>query len=122
MSSFTNALILKKYQKQEWEVIQDFTYEVGSLGSGEKITVPSGFVTDLASTPRCIWSIFPTDANYSQAAVLHDWLCFKKGNVERHYDNKEASKIFLEAMEVLKVNKASRLMMYYAVLFFGPKF
>ena len=122
MSSFTNALILKKHDKQEWEVIQEFEYEVGNLGSGEKIKVPTGFVTDLASTPRAVWSIFPPDANYSQAAVLHDWLCFNRGCVEKYYNYKDASKIFLEAMTVLKVNRSSRILMYWAVLVFGPKF
>lgn len=122
MSSFTNALILKKKQKREWEVLQSFAYEVGHLGSGESITVPAGFPSDLASIPRILWSLLPPDGDYSQAAVLHDWLCVKKGKVERQYNSKEVSKIFLESMAVLNVSFLTRHTMYYGVLVFGPKF
>lgn len=122
MSSFTSALILKKKEKREWEVIQDFTYEVGELGSGEAITVPCGFITDLASVPRIFWMLFPPDGTYSQACVLHDWLCYNKGHVERYYDYIQASRIFLEAMEVLKVSRINRNIIYHAVRRFGPKF
>ena len=89
MSSFTNALILKKKKKREWEVLQSFTYEVGHLGSGESIEVPAGFVSDLASVPRIFWPFLPPDGDYSQAAVLHDWLCIRKGNVERNVKHLE---------------------------------
>lgn len=122
MSSFTNALILKKKKKREWEVLQSFTYEVGHLGSGESIEVPAGFVSDLASVPRIFWPFLPPDGDYSQAAVLHDWLCIRKGNVERKYNYIEVSKIFLESMAVLNVNFFIRQTMYYGVLLFGPKF
>jgi hypothetical protein len=122
MSSFTNALILKKKEKREWEVIQDFTYEVGELGSGEAITVPCGFKTDLASIPRIFWSLLPPDGDYSQACVLHDWMCVQKGQVEKYYNYKKTSDIFLEAMEVLKVTKITRQILYRGVLWFGPRF
>ncbi len=122
MSSFTNALIVKKKKKREWEVVQDFSYEVGCLGSGEKITVPAGFVSDLASVPRIFWTLFPPDSSYSQAAVLHDWLCVKRGAVEKSYDYKQVSYIFYESMLVLDVNKFTAKTMYHAVLLFGPKF
>jgi hypothetical protein len=122
MSSFTNALILKKKKKREWEVMQEFTYEVGNLGSGEKITVPTGFVSDLATVPRIFWAVFPPDSTYSQAAVLHDWICKHKGRVERNYDYKQASYIFYESMLVLDVSKITANIMYYGVLIFGPKF
>lgn len=37
-------------------------------------TVPVGYTTDFASTPKFIWSIFPPTGYYQHAAVFHDWL------------------------------------------------
>jgi hypothetical protein len=122
MSSFTNALIAKKLKKRDWEVVESFSYDVGELGSGETITVPAGFVSDLASIPRPLWTIFPPDGSYTQAAVLHDWVCKKKGKVEKQYDYKQVSKIFSESLNVLDVSFLTRQAMYYGVLLFGPRF
>lgn len=38
------------------------------------ITVPMGFVTDLASIPRGLWNLFPPHGRYDYAAVVHDYL------------------------------------------------
>ena len=38
------------------------------------VSVPKGFVTDLASTPRLLWSIYPPFGDYINAAVVHDYL------------------------------------------------
>ena len=54
----------------------------------ETITVPSGFITDLASTPRILWAfIAPFDV--ARAAIVHDLLYksirqyrWKKGLIE----------------------------------------
>src|SRR5258708_33483224 len=39
-----------------------------------RITVPVGFVTDLASVPRVFWSLLPPAARYSYPAIIHDYL------------------------------------------------
>lgn len=36
--------------------------------------VPSGFVSDGATVPRILWSVFPPAGPYFWAAVLHDYL------------------------------------------------
>lgn len=38
------------------------------------VTVPKGFVTDLASIPRPFWSLMPRDGQYADAAIVHDYL------------------------------------------------
>ena len=38
------------------------------------VTVPKGFVTDLASIPRPFWSLLRPDGNYVYAAIIHDFL------------------------------------------------
>ena len=43
--------------------------------NGQKITVPAGFKTDLASIPRLFWRILPRDGGkYRAAAVVHDYM------------------------------------------------
>ncbi|MGH6689530.1 MAG: DUF1353 domain-containing protein [Gammaproteobacteria bacterium] len=38
------------------------------------LEVPAGFRTDLASTPRTLWRLFPKHGPWFGAAVVHDWL------------------------------------------------
>ena len=72
------------------------------------ITVPKGYVTDLASVPRVCWTfIAPFDC--ARAAVVHDIMyeringAFKKGiiesKVEREIYRKIADDMFLEGMQ-----------------------
>lgn len=56
MSSFTAPLILEALASErdgqgEFRVHAPFSYDIGFLGSGETITVPAGYDTDLCSLP-----------------------------------------------------------------------
>ena len=42
-------------------------------------TVPRGFRTDIISSPRWAWSLFPPVDKYSAEAVLHDYLLVTEG-------------------------------------------
>lgn len=48
--------------------------EPGTNVELEQITVPRGFVTDLASIPREFWTLLPPNARYSYPAIIHDYL------------------------------------------------
>ena len=72
------------------------------------ITVPKGYITDLASVPRVCWAfIAPFDC--ARAAVVHDIMyekingAFKKGIIEskaeRETYRKIADDMFLEGMQ-----------------------
>ena len=76
----------------------------------ESITVPSGFITDLASTPRILWNVIaPFDV--ARAAIVHDLLYksirqyrWKKGLIEEDKElienaKKASDKVFLLAMK-----------------------
>lgn len=41
-------------------------------------SIPSGLVTDFASTPSWIWWLYPKMGAWSFAAVAHDYLCQSK--------------------------------------------
>lgn len=76
----------------------------------KSVTVPSGFVTDLASIPRIFWSILPTDGVYAYSAIIHDYLYW-----EQPVDRDEADLIFRYSMEDFKVDGATIATIYKAV-------
>jgi hypothetical protein len=94
-----------------WATTKPITYTpgVGSGGQPYKITVPPGFVTDLASIPRLFWDLLPPDGPWVKAAVIHDYLYYTKGSgvwkchprsIDRptDYTKEESDAILKEAM------------------------
>lgn len=97
-----------------WELLAEFDYHVGKFPSDDVIRVPAGTITDLASTPRILWSVLPPHGQYAKAAILHDYLYQQAIGSKRYADD-----VFLEAMTVLGVAKWRRTAMYWAVRWFG---
>lgn len=92
----------------------------------DSITVPPGFVTDLASIPRFAWIILPPDGPWAKAAVIHDFLYYTKGTgVWRNrpstitkaggYSRAEADWILRDAMRDRCVDVVRRNIIYIAV-------
>lgn len=97
-----------------------FVYHFGTPTGEDYVTVEAGFITDFASTPRVIWSLFPPWGKYGKAAVVHDKLYRTRlvtnkaqGNwtVTRH----EADCVLWEAMGVTGTPTVSRLCIYLGV-------
>lgn len=119
MSSFTEPLQLVQVG-DHWRTLRDMSFWTDCAGGDEQplsvrcatvYTVPAGFLTDLASIPRPLWTLLGHPAGrYAQAAVLHDWL-LEVAAVPRA----RADSIFLEAMEVLGVPRLQRRLMYLGV-------
>ena len=95
-------------------------------GAGQTITVPAGFITDLASIPQFAWSFgFGPAGRWSRAAVVHDFLYATGGSglwkgakwISRPapYSRPEADAIFDRAMAVLGVPTWRRAIMWAAV-------
>ncbi len=62
-------------KKEEWIVRTDFYYYSAVLKA--VIEVPRNFITDLNSTPRPLWWLYPPCGKYTLAVVIHDrgyWL------------------------------------------------
>jgi len=111
MSHFLDPLILEPQDDgYTWKVMEPFDYEIGEVGSGNKIDVPVNFITDLASIPRIFWSIMPPFGKYSRAAVLHDWIYHTQ-----QFTRKMSDDILMEAMQVLSVNWLTRWTIYLGV-------
>lgn len=109
---FDKPLTATKLRKDLWKVEREFTFFIDAK---KTITVPRAFVTDLASVPWAGRLFIPKDGTHSQAAVLHDWLYEKAGEVEITLTRKEVDKLFLDAMGVLGVVAWKRRIMYRAV-------
>lgn len=111
MSTFTTELKIKPLPNYEkWELLEEFTYYLGSEGLGMYIRVPKGFITDFAPVPRMFWSILPPWDRYGKAAVLHDYMYQNTLFIRLLCDS-----IFYEAMTVLKVPRWQRWLIYLGV-------
>ena len=110
--SFTDDLVVKSLGTK-WELYRAFNFYYLDGDKKTDVSVPVGFITDFASTPVWLYSFFPPIGLYNKAATLHDYLY----NIECPVaiTRREADLFFLQAMEVLKVPKLQRILMYLAV-------
>ena len=144
MGQFTNTILAEFQPPKKWKLGRDLVYTTSDLYGNEikalkdvgvdikidtdispvSITVPSGFITDLASTPRILWNVIaPFDV--ARAAIVHD-LLYKairtyRWNKGANEEDKEliknakvaADKVFLLAMKDAEP-KVSRWKIYSA--------
>jgi hypothetical protein len=92
MGQFTSKILAEFQPPKKWKLGRDLVYTTSDLYANEvkalkdvgvavvrdtnkteTITVPTGFITDLASTPRLLWNVIaPFDV--ARAAIVHDLL------------------------------------------------
>ncbi len=104
---FLNGLFLEDIDGDTWRVHKPFGYVTKSR---DKICVPVGFVTDLASIPWLFRRVLPKSGPYNKAAVIHDWL-YRNHTFERS----RCDDILLEAMAFEGVGYCKRYTIYWAV-------
>jgi hypothetical protein len=80
------------------------------------ITVPTGFVTDLASIPQIFWSALRPDGRYTYPAIVHDYLYWTQTAPKDVADN-----IFRFGMEDLRVDRPTVFAIYNAVHLLGAE-
>jgi len=83
------------------------------------VTVPKGFVTDLATIPPYFWWALPPIGRYGHAAILHDWLYWEQDKIS---SRAAADKVFEVAMAELNVAPALRKAMWAAVRVCGGEY
>lgn len=88
----------------------DWRAKAGVQMTPAQVSVPAGFVTDLASIPSVLWSVLPPAARYSYAAIIHDYLYWFQP-----CSRAEADTVLEAAMEDLKVSAAKIAIIYNAV-------
>lgn len=79
-----------------------------------RVDVPKGFVTDLASVPSYLWSVFNRIGRYGNAAIYHDWLYWQQ-TVTRDV----ADRVFDRAMNDMGVDAVNRNLIWAGVRVFG---
>ena len=88
----------------QWIVWQDMNFSAQKNGDTvANIRVPRGFVTDLASTPRRFWALYPPFGKYLSAAILHDYLYWTQ-----ICDRNMADDIFYQTMKTSGVDQATQ--------------
>ncbi len=95
-----------------WELVSPFTYV---RDCREKIDVPTGYLTNMASIPKFAWGwIGSPTGEYGAAAVIHDWCCQYEP-----WPRAKSDMIFYEAMRDSQVSYFKRSIMYLAVRIWG---
>ena len=118
MSSYTKKLVVSPYGDRQWILNEPFAYYTDIMGQRTHIMVPKGFITDFATTPRFIWSLYPPIGRYSKAALLHDYL-YVEFDKSTFKNRKTCDLIFKEAMKVSGVDWLTRNIFYWSVRIFG---
>lgn len=94
----------------DYALLSEWTFRTASV-EGELLTlsVPAGFVTDLASVPRLPFAYWAFGNRARRAAILHDWL-YTEG-----WDREWADSVFYAAMLAEGVAPATAWAMWLAV-------
>lgn len=115
MSSFTEAKLTptgKFYEGREiYKVDEDFVFEIGYLGSGLKIIVGKGFLTDGPSIPSWLRHFIPAETMY-KSSIIHDHL-----REDLRFTLLQSDAIFLTAMQAEKTPRLLRELAFLAVRF-----
>lgn len=106
-TGFDVPLDLRAHAPGEWVVLAAMRYVPRD---GRMITVPAGFVTDLASIPALLRSVYNVNDASRQPAVLHDWLY-----CSQQTSRAEADSLFLEALDRAGVGWLKRRSMWLGV-------
>ena len=98
MSSFTEARFEPTGERRQgrklYRVVGGFDFDIGYLGSGLRVRVPAGFLTDGPSIPIAFRWALPTN-RMVKASAVHDML-----REDRRFSKLEGDAIFLTAMQV----------------------
>lgn len=63
--------------KIDWFTIAE-PCEVTNAYGHPIFAIPAGYVTDFASVPRAMWSIFPPHGRMTTASIVHDYMYDRK--------------------------------------------
>lgn len=108
---FITHLDARAVGDRDWMLLGDLVYRYKCDGLlCMTVTVPKGFVTDLASMPWAIRWLLPVNDRHRPAAVLHDFM-YRDQKTTRA----EADALFYVAMEECGVPRWKRDLIYAGV-------
>ena len=97
-------LAVEQISARRWRLLEPLTWR--------EWTVPAGFVTDFASSPRWAWPIVPQTGRHAWACVLHDWW-YQGGDQGK--SREQADVAFLVALLEAGVTPEKAVLMYRCV-------
>jgi|SRR5690625_4752075 len=110
--------IIGRNSKPTYELLDSLKFE---LSNGDVITIPKGFIWDLSSVPRFLWSLFAPDGDYEIASLIHDYLYINK-TYSRKFADKEMliwSRVLNSTSNKWSIRNLDNWVRYYAVRGFG---
>jgi hypothetical protein len=111
----TSRLLLGRFRDPWYYLIEPISWipNPGQVNF-EKVRVPRGFVTDLASIPPIFYPWLRPDGEYAYAAIVHDYLYWTQTRTRLMSDE-----ILKSSMEDYRVDKRKIRAIYNAVRAFG---
>ena len=116
----TPKFLLEPIGFWKWRVEEPISYV---LSDGRSIYVPRGFITNFASTPRFVWSLWPPWRwDYGPAAIVHDMGYYMHYALRDFtFTKDEIDKLYYTIMLERNTPKATANIHYLAVQKFGDK-
>ena len=110
----SGLLVFSRFKDRIYVLQQPMSWSPTSLIAEQHgypdVTVPKGFVTDLASIPRIFYSLLPPDGDYTVPAIIHDYLYWTQTTTRNQADN-----ILRFSMQDYKIGPITRTVIYNAV-------
>jgi hypothetical protein len=94
---------------RRWKLHQAFEYETDA---GLLVSIPEGFITDLASVPRILWNVYPPFGKYIKSCCLHDFLYSQHRDGTKEYSRAYCDAVLLEAMKDEEVPRFTRCVIW----------
>lgn len=115
-AEFKKAPVVTPFYDDYWLLLEDLTFEATRTSDGKyfSITIPAGFVTDLASIPVPLNAIYDKSGRYSSAGILHDYLYWTQ-----FCDRKKSDRMIKEGLKATGAGYFSRNTIKYGVYWFG---
>lgn len=110
---FDQPAVLSPVGSKNWKLLEELRYRTPR---GDLIRIPKRFICDLASIPRLFRIFIGVNGKHRQAAIVHDWLYYKKGHAAlRQFTREECDQIFYDAMIDCDVSEWKAYLMWAAV-------
>lgn len=77
--NFIAPTLLYDSKTNDYRLVQDYTFEWGTVGARKRLTQKAGFEYDKASVPRLLQGLARSDGPWDGASLFHDDLYLHKG-------------------------------------------
>lgn len=112
---FTSPLVVRRVDATRWELVAPLSYQ----GRVDHWTIPSGYVTDYATTPWFTAWLIPRTGSWTLAAVLHDFL-ITDGIPAGLITSRNTDGVFRRVLREEGVDPVRRWLMFAAVRWAAP--